>query len=266
MHQQNATSRLRRRLTRRASPIPNERLPRRTRPDRLVSGRNGDRAAVQWGESANAVPVFTNPLSSRSISSGSQLVQGSAPMKLKTAGVSTLRCSPVVCCSQCYHRTQADDYRPESEVMVVLDGISIFGVCSIRCTSDSWTCSCPGRRRESGPESSCWRGPDRNTAAYPRPNCLRPPRLTGHPTQSRASAGARGVVHAGSLESLKAFYRQSSVLSAGGDQQALGGDALSAIQLEHGVAVFETQTRDRAVAPETLWWRRICWLVEWRGP
>src|SRR5439155_1351469 len=70
--------------------------PAANTPARLVSSRNGCRLPVQCGDCASDGPVLMNPLPSRSISGGSQSVRGTAPMKLNTAGVSTVRFSPVL--------------------------------------------------------------------------------------------------------------------------------------------------------------------------
>src|SRR5438270_12374865 len=69
--------------------------PAANTPGRLVSKRNGCRRALQDGDCASAGPVWTNPLASRSISGGSQSVRGTAPIKLNTAGGSTVRFAPV---------------------------------------------------------------------------------------------------------------------------------------------------------------------------
>src|SRR5207302_1093404 len=55
--------------------------PAANTPARLVSSRNGCRLPVQCGDCASDGPVLMNPLSSRSISDGSQSVRGTAPMK-----------------------------------------------------------------------------------------------------------------------------------------------------------------------------------------
>src|SRR5438552_872534 len=103
--------------------------PAANTPAWLVSSRNGGRRAVQWGDSARSGPVRMNPLSSRSISGGSQSVRGTAPMKLNTAGVSTVRFSPVLLL------TISMDLRWPSPFMrctVELRSSSMLGVCSIR--------------------------------------------------------------------------------------------------------------------------------------
>src|SRR5436190_13982858 len=73
---------------------PERTSPAANTPAWLVSSRNGCRRAVQCGDLASAGPVWTNPLASLSISGGSQSVRGTAPMKLNTAGVSTVRTAP----------------------------------------------------------------------------------------------------------------------------------------------------------------------------
>src|SRR5712675_3470471 len=66
-------------------------------PGRLVSSGPGARAAAfHAGAPATAWPVLMKPFSSRSISGGSQSVQGFAPIMEKTAGVCTVRRSCVL--------------------------------------------------------------------------------------------------------------------------------------------------------------------------
>jgi hypothetical protein len=87
------------------APSPTAEATRLTEPDRtsltaktpwrLVSSKNGCRRLVQGGDRASAAPVRMNPPESRSISGGSQSVRGTAPMKLNTAGVSTVRSCPI---------------------------------------------------------------------------------------------------------------------------------------------------------------------------
>src|SRR5512144_556901 len=75
---------------------PDRTSPAANTPGRLVSSRKGGRRAVQWGDCARARPVWTNPLASLSIAGGNQSVCGIAPMKLNTAGVSTVHACPVL--------------------------------------------------------------------------------------------------------------------------------------------------------------------------
>src|SRR6476646_4752750 len=77
---------------------PNRTSPAAKTPGLLVSRKNGSRSAVQYGEADISGPVFTKPLGSVSISTGIQLVQGIAPIKVNTAGVWTIRVSPVRQC------------------------------------------------------------------------------------------------------------------------------------------------------------------------
>src|SRR5262249_57589717 len=64
---------------------PSRTSPAAKTPGRLVSRKNGSRSAVQCGEADTSGPVFMKPLGSFSISAGSQLVQGIAPIKVNTA-------------------------------------------------------------------------------------------------------------------------------------------------------------------------------------
>jgi hypothetical protein len=85
-------------------PSPTAEATRLTEPDRtspaantpaqLVSSKNGERRAVQ-SDCVKAGPVRINPRESVSISLGSQSLRGTAPIKLKSAGVSSVRTSPV---------------------------------------------------------------------------------------------------------------------------------------------------------------------------
>src|SRR6202163_192118 len=66
---------------------PERTSPAAKMPGRLVSSRPGGRfAPFHAGASATAVPVFTKPLLSRSISGGSQSEHGLAPIMEKMAG------------------------------------------------------------------------------------------------------------------------------------------------------------------------------------
>src|SRR5438045_9358441 len=65
-------------------------------PGKLVSKAAGGRAAFAHIEAlATSVPVLMKPLLSRIMSAGNHSVQGAAPIMEKTAGVSTVRRSPV---------------------------------------------------------------------------------------------------------------------------------------------------------------------------
>src|SRR2546423_4844117 len=66
-------------------------------PGRLVSNATGERAAcAHIGASETSAPVLMKPFLSRTISAGSHSVHGVAPIMEKTAGVWTVRCSPVL--------------------------------------------------------------------------------------------------------------------------------------------------------------------------
>jgi len=101
----------------------------RETPARLVSSRNGCRLPVQCGDCASDGPVLMNPLPSRSISGGSQSVRGTAPMKLNTAGVSTVRFSPVLLLTISMELRWPS---PFIRCTVELRSSSMLGVCSIR--------------------------------------------------------------------------------------------------------------------------------------
>src|SRR5205814_7162799 len=75
---------------------PDRTSPAAKIPGRLVSSGPGWRLfSFQAGAFATVDPVLMNPLSSRSISSGSHSVHGLAPIMEKIAGVRTTRRSPV---------------------------------------------------------------------------------------------------------------------------------------------------------------------------
>src|SRR6266480_47289 len=93
-------------------------------PGRLVSKAAGDRAAfAHIGASATSVPVLMKPLLSRAISGGNHSVQGVAPIIEKTAGVSTVRRSPVFAFS---NSTASSAALPVIRRIVVLESSSIF--------------------------------------------------------------------------------------------------------------------------------------------
>src|SRR3954471_18621669 len=67
---------------------PDRTSPAAKIPGRLVSSGAGRRLlSRQAGASTTSLPVFTNPLSSRSISGGNHSVHGRAPIIENTAGV-----------------------------------------------------------------------------------------------------------------------------------------------------------------------------------
>src|SRR3989454_8977999 len=103
--------------------------PAANTPARLVSSRNGCRLPVHCGDCASDGPVLMNPLPSRSISGGSQSVRGTAPMKLNTAGVSTVRVSPVLLLAISMELRWPS---PFIRCTVELRSSSTLGVCSIR--------------------------------------------------------------------------------------------------------------------------------------
>ncbi|MEO7723610.1 MAG: hypothetical protein ABIU29_02815 [Chthoniobacterales bacterium] len=71
-------------------------ITRRKNPGTLVSSGPGARIIFcQAGAWATAAPVLMKPFSSRLISGGNHEVQGLAPIMENTAGVSTVRRSPV---------------------------------------------------------------------------------------------------------------------------------------------------------------------------
>src|SRR5207247_7655805 len=103
--------------------------PAANTPARLVSSRNGCRLPVQCGDCASDGPVLMNPLPSRSISGGSQSVRGTAPLKLNTAGVSTVRFSPVLLLTISMELRWPS---PFIRCTVESRSSSMLGVCSIR--------------------------------------------------------------------------------------------------------------------------------------
>src|SRR5438094_4127504 len=103
--------------------------PAANTPARLVSSRNGCRFPVQCGDCASDGPVMMKPLASRSISGGSQSVRGTAPIKLNTAGVSTVRFSPVLLLTISMELRWPS---PFIRCTVELRSNSMLGVCSIR--------------------------------------------------------------------------------------------------------------------------------------
>src|SRR4249920_1009866 len=74
---------------------PDRTSPAANTPGRLVSSKNGGCLDVH-SDCVKAGPVRINPQESVSISLGSQSVRGTAPIKLKSAGVSSVRTSPVL--------------------------------------------------------------------------------------------------------------------------------------------------------------------------
>ena len=108
---------------------PDRTSPAANTPGRLVSSRNGVPPGRPVGDCARAGPVRTNPLASVSISGGSQSVRGTAPMKLNSAGVFSVRASPVLLLTiSTSPRWPSPDIRRTS----VLRSTSMLGVCSIR--------------------------------------------------------------------------------------------------------------------------------------
>src|ERR1044071_1948411 len=76
---------------------PERTSPAANTPGRLVSIAPGARSIFCHAEDCDTfAPVRTNPLSSRSISLGSQLVQGDAPGIENTAAVFTARRAPLL--------------------------------------------------------------------------------------------------------------------------------------------------------------------------
>src|SRR5882724_1643217 len=229
-------------------PSPTAEATRLTEPERtspaantpgwLVSRRNGCRRAVQWGDSARAAPVRTNSLSSRSISGGSQSVYGTAPMKLKSAGVSSRRRSPVL-----WFRISMAPRWPSLHALDrgVVEHLDVFGLLDamgevarhllVQIVAAQEEVDLP---RLAGEED---RGLAGGVAAADHHH-LRSP-------AERRLVQGRGVVDAGALELRAAFGPQPAVLGAGCDQQALGGDRLAALELQHRVGVDEGQADDR---------------------
>src|ERR687896_602331 len=73
---------------------PDRTSPAANTPGRLVSRKYGYRRADPCGDCVRSEPVRTKPLSSLSISGGSQSVRGTVPIKLNTAVVSPEPPSP----------------------------------------------------------------------------------------------------------------------------------------------------------------------------
>src|SRR5881394_1244421 len=99
-------------------------------PGKLVSNAAGDRGAfAHIAALATSVPVLMKPLLSRIISAGSHSVQGAAPIMEKTAGVSTVRRSPVFAFS---NSTASRTLFPVIRRIVVFESSSMFSCARMR--------------------------------------------------------------------------------------------------------------------------------------
>ena len=216
---------------------PERTSPAANTPGRLVSSRNGCRRAVQWGDCARAGPVRTNSLASLSISGGSQSVRGTAPMKLNSAGVFSVRTSPVLLLtSSTSLEVAVAGHPPDLGVEEHLDVGGLLDPAGqvarhvlvevVAADHEVDLAHLPGEE-DGGLAGGVAAADDHH---------LRPPahlRLDGR----------RGVVDAAALELLAPFDAQQAVVGPGGDQQALGRDRLAAVEVQHRVGVVERQSR-----------------------
>src|SRR5947209_10694017 len=109
---------------------PDRTSPTAKIPGKLVSSATGERVAwAHNGAPDTSAPVLMKPFLSRRISGGNHSVHGVAPIMEKTAGVVTVRRSPVLVFS---NSTASSTPLPVIRRIVVLDSSSIFSFVRTR--------------------------------------------------------------------------------------------------------------------------------------